>query len=101
MTTSNFFTILHKYLHCCVCRCCNEKLKEEDAFAASSHSSFNNTNDINSQFTFDDMSSPSTTVTLSSSSSSLDSLNEYRYHPTYKRKNTNISIIPSYYYDND
>ena len=101
MPISNFFNILHKYLHCCVCRCCNEKLKEEDAFAASSHSSFNNTNDINSQFTFDDMSSPSTTVTLSSSSS-LDSFNEHRDQPTYKRKNINISIIPSsYYYNSD
>lgn len=100
MTTSNFFTILHKYLHCCICRCCNEKLKEEDTSTVSSNSSFIN-NNINTQYTFDDLSSPSTSVTLSASSSSLDSLNEYQYHPTYKRKITNISIIPSYYYHND
>jgi hypothetical protein len=104
MTTGNFFNILGKYFHCCICRCCNEKSKEEDASISSSNSSFiYNTNGENSPFTFDDMSSSTlSNVTWTSSSSSLDSFNEHRDQPTYKRKNINISIIPSsYYYNSD
>lgn len=99
MSTSNFFNILHKYFRCCICRCCKDKSQEE--ITDSDKYIIYNKYGGNNPFTFDDVSSPSTNITWSSSSSSLDSLNERRHTSTYKRKNINISIIPSYYYHSD
>jgi hypothetical protein len=96
MPTSTFFTILHKYFECCFCKCCNvDKTNEETT--PSSFFIYNSSEGDNSPFSFDDMSNPSTPITLSSSSSSLDSYNIQ--NKPYKRKNINIGIIPSYYYD--
>ena len=99
MSTSNFFTILNKYFHCCICRCCIDKTKEEETSSDASIYNNNTTGD-NSPFSFDDLSNPSTPITSSSSSSSLDSFNGQ--HIAYKRKSIiSIGIIPSYYYNSD
>ncbi len=96
--TYSFFTILDKYFHCCMCRCCNEKTAEENRTPTSSESSrIYNINDTYNPFTFDDLSNPSTPMSLSSSTSSFDSI-DYKPH---KRKNIPIGIIPSYYYTTD
>jgi hypothetical protein len=108
MITSNFFTILQKYFHCCMCRCCMTETEENrngqplNASASASVLANNNRN----PFTFDDMSNPSTPMTWSSSNSSLDSSNDPSLYlqsssSYYKRKNIHIGIIPSSYYPSE
>jgi hypothetical protein len=102
--TYSFFTILHKYFHCCMCRCCNETAREYNEKPQSTSTVVVSSTDTDTtydpstsftSFTFDDLSNTSTTpVTLSSSTSSFDSID---YHP-YKRKNIHVGIIPSSYY---
>ena len=101
--TYSFFTILHKYFHCCMCRCCNETAREYNEKPQSTSTVVVSSTDTDTtydpstsftSFTFDDLSNPSTPVTLSSSTSSFDSID---YRP-YKRTNIHVGIIPPSYY---
>lgn len=92
-----FFTMLEKYFHCCMCRCCIHKHDEEETSSNSSYryNAYSGNGTPGTQCSFDDMSNPSTPITWSSSSS-LDSFN----YPNelYKRKSMIISIIPQSYH---
>lgn len=89
--TTPFFTIIKNYFRCSCC-CCFEKKKEEPKNSQPSYI----LNGDNSPFSFDDLSNPSTPITLSSSSSSLDD----SFNRTYKRQQFKpyVGIIPANYY---
>lgn len=88
-----FFTELKRYFQCCICKCFSYNREEDVEEPIYTHDS--------SPYSFDDLTSPSTQVSWSTSTSSLDSF-DYQYStPSYKRKNIRIAIIPSYYYNSD
>ncbi len=95
--SGNFFTIIKNYFKCGCCCFTNEMNdhKEGSNYAGSGGGiGISNRGGSTSSFSFDDLSNPTTPLTNSSSSSSLE---DYRI---YKRPNFKpyVGIIPANYY---
>lgn len=98
MATDNFFTTLQNYFKCCFwcrseCCCFSEKpAKDSESSSSSSSGSVDLGIGDSSPYSFDDLSSPLSPMTSSSSGSSLDNL--YK-RPKFKPY---VGIIPANYY---